>query len=135
MTPKELITEAEGRRDAGMSRAAERRPLHVLRGELALLDALLTAPGATATTDVIADDPRNAYADGGRWVGSVAIRLANAGIITEIACVRSIRPSRHRGRTGLYSLVDFGKAKQRRDLVCRLIAAHESQQPTETTLF
>lgn len=132
---KDLIQDAEARRDAGMAKAAERRPLHVLRGELVMLDALLAEPGAKVTTDVIAEDPRTAYADGGRWVGSVAMRLSRAGIIVEVGCVRSTRPPRHRGRTGQYALADAGKAQVRRESLRRLIAAIEAEQPTDITLF
>lgn len=131
MSTAELIREAEARRDHGVALAVERRPERALLGELALLDALLASPDGTATADDIADDPRLQYQDGGRWVGGVTLRLLRAGLITEAGVVRSVRPSRHRGRTGLYRLTDRAAAEHRRAELRRLLtAAAGTAQPT-----
>ena len=90
-------------------------------------------PGV-AITDAIADGPGDAYADGGRWAGSVALRLLRAGIMVEIGTVRSCQPSRHRGRTGQYALADRAAAVRRcADLRCILAAAPAT--PTRQTLW
>lgn len=134
MNSHDLIQEGELRRDVGMARAIKRRPLHVLKGELAMLDRLLAEPGSPITTDVIPEDARLPYGGGGKWVGSVALRLILAGIIIEVGVARSIRPSRHRGRTGLYALADATKAHQRRESLRRMIASLE-ENPADITLF
>ena len=122
-----LKTKGEALRDAGIDRAAKRRPHCVARGELAFLDALLK-PDAIATTDVIADDLWQAYGDGGKWVGSIPAKLLKYGIVTEVGVTRSLRPSRHRGLTRVYKIADLGKARNRRDILRRQLAEIEARQ-------
>ncbi len=128
MNTAELKAEGAARRDAGIARAAKSHTSQIRRGELLLLDALLAAPNATATTDVIADDPRVAYADSGKWVGSIPMQLLKSGIISEVAIVKSNRPTRHGGLTRLYTIADAVKAHNRRDILRRQIAANEARQ-------
>src|SRR5262249_18723729 len=112
----------ERRRDLGAALAAANNAERSMRAELAMLDALLAAPGATATADVIANDLAAVY-PGGQWIGATILRMVRAGIMREVGLVRSNRPSRHRGRTGQYAIADCCKAERRRTELHGLLAA------------
>lgn len=109
----DLIAEGEHRRDAGMALAASppHRLTRIMRAELAILDAILERGQATA--DDAAADPGLPYADGGRWLGSIFLRLCRDRLIHEVGVVRSNRPSRHRGKTGLYRPLDLDGCQRR----------------------
>jgi hypothetical protein len=131
--------EGERRRDLGTALATANRWERSLAGELVFLDAL-ASPGATATTDVIPDNLAAAYGDGGKWVGGIALRLLKTGLIHEVDQTRSARPSRHRGRLGVYAIADRAKAEQRRAELRGLIAAlprlaTEQASTEQPTLF
>lgn len=80
------------------------RRSQVERAELKFLKVLRES--GEATTDVIPDDLATKYPDNGTWVGSIPRRLLSEKLIVETACARSKRRKRHRGRIGLYSVLD-----------------------------
>ena len=101
--------EREGaeRRDTGMERAIQKaekfQPSAVRRAEMAFLKPGLM-PRGTCCTDSIPEELSKAYPDGGKWVGSVVNGFLCRGWIKLIRHVRSNRPSRHRGKVGLYRI-------------------------------
>lgn len=101
MTPETTaasVVEGERRRDAGMALAARRRRRLVVVGRLDFLDAVRAAPARTATTDDIAEaDPFAAYADGGKWRGTIVKSLARDGIIRRVGYRHSTCAARHAG--------------------------------------
>jgi hypothetical protein len=95
----ERIADGERRRDAGMSRAASRRPDRVTAGRLALAVALLESLNGCATIDNATPPGELAegYSDGGRWRGTVVRSMVADGLVEVVGTARSTRPSRHRG--------------------------------------
>lgn len=117
-----LRRDGENRRDAGIAAASVPKALRVRAGMVSLLDALIRSPDGTATIDdaTAPGDLAEAFADGGRWRGSVPRSLAKMGLIAKVAAGASDRPSRHAGARYVWRLVSRPKAIIAR---CRLAAA------------
>jgi hypothetical protein len=105
---RDLIAEGECRRESGMKVAASNCPDYITQAKWALAVALLQSPTGTATIDdaTPAGELVDAYADGGRWRGSVARSLVVEGYAEMIGTTQSVRPSRHRGYIGVLRVKD-----------------------------
>ncbi len=91
-------------RDAGLMRATLNRREMIDREELRFLDCL--AANGEATTDDTVDDLADEYGDGGKWRGSIPLRLAREGLIVEAGWKRSCRPSRHRSKITRWAIAN-----------------------------
>lgn len=130
-TPHAARAAGEARRDAGMSLAARRRQRLIWQAQVALIDAILSSPHRTATTDSIAADLGAKHADGGRWMGTVPRELALLNLIEKAGVVLSDRSARHRGYLTLWRGLDDADLASHRDYLCRLLAnAEELPEPT-----
>ena len=76
-----------------------------LRAEIRFLEPLVSF-GETST-DAIPDVIADAYSDGGQWVGSIPSQYLRENLIVEIRTIRSTRPSRHKGKIGLFGAKDI----------------------------
>lgn len=105
---RDLIAEGECRRESGMKLAANNFPDRITQARWALAVALLQSSTGTATIDdaTPAGELVDAYADGGRWRGSVARAMVVEGYAEMIGTTRSVRPSRHRGYIGVLRVKD-----------------------------
>jgi hypothetical protein len=105
---RDLIAEGECRRDSGMELAASNCPDQITQAKWALAMALLQSATGTATIDdaTPAGELVDAYADGGRWRGSVTRSMVVEGYAEMIGTTRSVRPSRHRGYIGVLRVKD-----------------------------
>ena len=110
-------------RDRGVLLAATGRRERMARAALRLLDVLVMRPDGAVTSDDIADDLADAWGDGGKWVGSCVLALAREGLIVEVGCVRSARPSRHRGRVTLWGMGDRDAVDRRRGELRAMLTA------------
>ncbi len=75
-----------------------------LRAAIRFLDALVR--WKETSTDVIPDDTFEKYPDGGKWVGQIPNEYLRDGTIVELKTIRSVRPSRHKGKIGLFGAAD-----------------------------
>jgi hypothetical protein len=101
-----LRQQGETLKSEGMALAANARPIDVVRGQIALLEALLRSPTGECTLDDATADLAVSFPCGGKWRGQVPLRLAKLGIIEPAGYARSVRPSRHRGFLTRWRLVD-----------------------------
>ena len=115
---------AEGARrcDRGMKKAAHNHEWEILRGRLAFLDAIRSAPNRTATTDDATSDIGRAYPDGGRWRGTITKGLASLRLIRKVGVVASVRASRHGGYIAVWQGIDDDCLDAHRDDLRRQLA-------------
>lgn len=102
----EARAEGERCRDAGMTLAAQGRNWLILRGRLALLDAIRAASDRTATTDDATSDLSATYADGGKWRAQVPLGLARLGLVAKSGVTVSARSARHSGYVSEWQGID-----------------------------
>ena len=114
--------EGDRLRNAGMTLAAQGRDWLILRGQLALLDAIRSAPDRTATTDDATSDLMRAYPDGGRWRGSIPRALSHLGLIRKAGAVSSARASRHGGLVAAWQGIDDAAIDRHRAELRRRLA-------------
>ena len=89
-------------RDEGVTRATLNRRELIDRDELRFLDYL--AANGEATLDDAVYDLSVKFDDGGKWRGSIPLRLAREGLIVRGGVVQSSRPHRHRGWLGVWKV-------------------------------
>ncbi len=108
----------EQRRDTGMAFASLRKHRQIWQGSVAFIDSMLTHPAHEATTDDAVTDFGEAFADGGKWRGSIVRDLARLHLIVDSGrSVKSCREHRHGARIVVWRAVDLGKlADYRREL-------------------
>jgi hypothetical protein len=102
LPPDAPITLGEELKADGMKRAARMRKGRIIEAQLRFLDALLTSPDRTATTDDCAEDLNAVHLDGGKWLGCVTKQLAHRGIIQRAGYRPSSRSSRHATPIGVW---------------------------------
>jgi hypothetical protein len=88
-----------------MALAAAGRRREIVRDTLRFIVAILAAPDGTATLDDAAD-LASAFADGGRWRGSIPTALARRGLIECAGHRQSDRAARHRGLVTVWRAID-----------------------------
>jgi len=131
------VAEGERRRDDGIAvaSAGEARAWLILRGQLALLDAIRAAPDRSATTDNATSDLWRTYPDGGHWRGGIPKALAAKKLIRSAGAVLSNRAARHRGYVTVWQGIDDGLIDAHRDELRRLLATMPTPPPEPRTLF
>ena len=108
-------------RDAGVMRATLNRREMIDREELRFLD--FQAENGEATTGDTVDDLADEFGDGGKWRGSIPLRLAREGLIVEAGWKRSCRPSRHRSKITRWAIADREAVDRRRFALRTMLAA------------
>ena len=108
-------------RDAGVMRATLNRREMIDREELRFLDC--QAENGEATTDDTVDDLADEFGDGGKWRGSIPLRLAREGLIVEAGWKRSCRPSRHRSKITRWAIANREAVDRRRFALRTMLAA------------
>ncbi len=108
-------------RDVGVSLATLNRREVIDADELRFLDAL--AANGEGTTDDAVDDLTDKYRDGGKWRGSIPLRLAREGLIVRTGIVKSSRTHRHRGWLAVWSIRDRPAVDARRLTLRTMLAA------------
>lgn len=96
----------EARKRTGMTNAASSKRVPILRGRIALIEAMLSTSDRIATTDDACDDLLAEYPDSGKWRGSIPKSLVTAGIIEKHGFTCSKRVSRHRSAIFQWRLID-----------------------------
>lgn len=86
-----------------------------LRAEIRFLEPLESR--AETSTDAIPDEIADTYSDGGKWVGQIAAQLLREELIYEFRTIRSVRPSRHKGKIGLFGTRDIAAVQARISLL------------------
>jgi hypothetical protein len=109
----DLKQQAEAMKQQGMESAARHNAATIAAGQVAFLQALLTATSGRCSIDDATSDLAEPFLDGGKWRGTVVRGLAVAGIIEPVGATVSMRPSRHRGLLQCWRLKDRDKAKRR----------------------
>jgi hypothetical protein len=104
--PQSNIDAGERLRDEGMELAANANPCQIRQGKIAFITALLEMPGNVGTIDDATNKTSitTAFADGGKWRGSVTRSLAKSGYIEKVDVVESRRVSRHCGHVTRWRL-------------------------------
>lgn len=128
MTRTEAIEQGEALKDQGLAVAGSRYSL-TLQTKLAFLQALLAAPGHTATTDATEADLSTKFPHGGKWRGTAINQLCKEGLIEVVSAERSTRPARHRGLLLRWHLVNVAGAVVKIAELRRLLAEIESKGP------
>ena len=108
-------------RDVGVSLATTNRRELIDADELRFLDAL--AANGEGTTDDAVDDLSEKFRDGGKWRGSIPLRLAREGLIVRTGIVKSSRIHRHRGWLAVWSIRDPQAVDARRFTLRTMLAA------------
>ena len=108
-------TEGEALRDAGIARASFAKQDRISRLELRFLDAL--AEAGTGTLDLAEDDLQQTCHDGGKWRGSIPMRLARDGLIIAIGAQKSKRRARHAGLLTTWTIRDAAAVNARRQVL------------------
>ena len=83
----------------------------ILKGQVALLAALLTANDGNGTLDDATAKLSEPFDDSGKWRGQITLGLCRDGLIESVGAVNSKRRSRHRGLLRRWRLVDRVKAR------------------------
>ena len=108
-------------RDEGVALATLNRRELIERYELRFLDYL--AAHGEGTTDDAVDDLLAKFDDGGKWLGSIPLRLAREGLIVEAGWTRSCRSSRHRSKITIWSIRNREAVDARRFTLRTTLAA------------
>ena len=85
--------------------------LKILKGQVALLVALIAANDGIGTLDDATAKLSEPFEDAGTWRGQIPLGLWRDGLIEPIGAENSKRRSRHRGLLRRWRLVDQAKAK------------------------
>ena len=128
MTSAEGIAEGEALKDQGLAVAGSRFAL-TLWTQIAFLQALLAAPGHTATADATEADLSTKFPHGGKWRGSAINQLCKEGLLEVVGAERSTRPARHRGLLLRWRLVDIARAFAKIAELRRLLARYGDTGP------
>ncbi len=83
----------------------------ILKGQVALLAALLAANDGNGTLDDATAKLSEPFEDSGKWRGQITLGLCREGLIESVGAVNSNRRSRHRGLLRRWRLVDRVKAR------------------------
>lgn len=116
-------TEGEVLRDAGIARASYAKQDRIIRLELRFLDALTKA--GTGTLDLAEDDLQQTCHDGGKWRGSIPMRLARDGLIVATGYKKSTRRARHAGLLTIWAILDAAAVNARRQVLRMLLATKD----------
>ena len=116
-------TEGESLRDAGILLASHGKRDRIDRLELRFLDALAAA--GSGTLDLAEDDLRHKCLDGGKWRGSIPMRLARDGLIIAIGAQKSKRRARHAGLLTIWTIRDAAAVNARRRALRSLLATKD----------
>ena len=95
-------------RDVGIPLATTNRRELIDADELRFLDSL--AANGEGTTDDAVDDLSAKFDNGGKWRGSIPLRLAREGLIVRTGIVKSSRTHRHRGWLAVWSMTRSGRS-------------------------
>lgn len=83
----------------------------ILKGQVALLAALLTANDGNGTLDDATAKLAEPFEDSGKWRGQITLGLWRDGLIEPVGAENSRRRSRHRGLLRRWRLMDREKAQ------------------------
>lgn len=108
-------------RDEGIAFATLNRRELIDADELRFLDVL--AEHGEGTTDDAVDDLSGKFNDGGKWRGSIPLRLAREGLIVRTGIVKSSRTHRHRGWLAVWSIRNREAVDARRTTLRTMLAA------------
>ncbi len=111
-------------RDEGAKLAALNRHEAVIADELRFLNAL--CENDEATTDDAVDDLSAKFADGGKWRGSIPLRLARDGLIERVGAANSLRKHRHRGLLRIWRIRNRVAVDARRFTLRTMLAASDA---------
>jgi hypothetical protein len=114
-------TEGESLRDAGLLLASRSKQDRIDRLELRFLDRL--AEAGSGTLDLAEDDLHSKCPDGGKWRGSIPMRLARDGLIIATGVQKSKRRARHAGLLTIWSIRDAAAVNARRHALRMLLGA------------
>jgi hypothetical protein len=106
--------------------------LKIAKGQLALLQALLSKNDRCCTLDDATEDLSIKFSDDGKWRGHVTLGLFSDGLIDRVGAENSKRPSRNRGLLRLWILLDESKARKRIESLQRLITERENPRSAAT---
>ncbi len=120
-------------RDKGIKRAARKHGEQIDRDELRFLDAL--AINGEETLDSAVDDLATKFRDGGRWRGSIPLRLARQGLIVAVGYRKSSRTHRHAGPVRVWAILDRTAVDARRSALRQkfLILDSTNEKTVSTT--
>ena len=111
-------------RDEGVMLATLNRRELIDRDELRFLDALTVS--GQGTTDDGVDDLFGKFDDGGKWRGSIPLRLAREGLIERTGVTRSARSHRHCGWLAVWSIRNRPAVDARRFVLRTMTAAMDA---------
>ncbi len=143
MRDEDLQAEGERLKVEGMGQAGTYRPKPVAWIQLHLLKAIIYSPTRTGSIDdaTPSENVKNAYGDGGKWVGPSVASLADEGLIEKVRdpkgrmiSVLSCRPSRHRSPVTLWQASDVQAIRKKIGQLQRKIDAFQAE-PRQPTLF
>ena len=106
-----------------------RRHEFIRADELRFLDALCKSD--EVTMDDAVDDLSAKFKDGGRWRGSIPLRLARDGLIVRVGATNSRREHRHRGLLRVWRIGNRTVVEARRLALRAMLAALDSGQETD----
>lgn len=106
--------------------------LKIAKGQLALLQALLSKNDRRCTLDDATEDLSITFSDDGKWRGHVTLGLFLEGLIDRVGAENSKRPSRNRGLLRLWLLLDESKARKRIESLQRWITERENPRTAAT---
>lgn len=106
--------------------------LKIAKGQLELLQALLSKNDKRCTLDDATADLSIKFSDDGKWRGVVTLGLYNDKLIDRVGAENSKRPSRNRGLLRLWRLLDESKARKRIESLKRWISERENPRTAAT---
>ena len=95
--------------------------LKILKGQFALLAALLAANDGNGTLDDATAKLSEPFEDSGKWRGQITLGLCREGLIASVGAENSKRRSRHCGLLHRWRLVDRKKAQAKIEALRRFI--------------
>lgn len=108
-----------------------RTDLKIAKEQVVFLSYLLASKSGVASLDDITSDLGLPFDGGGKWRGSVTLRLSLDGIIEHAGVIRSARQSRNAGLIHRWRLADPRRAKIRVETLRNWIGSIENP-PTAT---
>lgn len=106
--------------------------MKIARGQLELLQALLSKNDKRCTLDDATADLSIKFSDDGKWRGAVTLGLFTDGLIDRVGAENSKRPSRNRGLLRLWQLLDEAKARKRIESLQQWISERENPRSAAT---
>lgn len=106
--------------------------LKIAKGQVELLQALLSKGNKRCTLDDATADLSLKFDDDGKWRGAVTLGLFTDGLIEQAGAENSKRPSRNRGLLRLWILLDESKARKRIESLQRWISERENPRTAAT---